>query len=191
MKKKINTNLFKKFKQNNLGSVTVEFAFMLLLLGSMLIFMVDLILSRSTMGKLDTVSYSLVNVLKERSRFYAKSSEITVEDVSKLQKIAGKLLYDDPESQKVQLSIEQLTHKSDGSVNPIIKLGNKSCHPGSSLKKELSPYSQSNRLENRQQLSVYQVTLCIPVTSPFKYFLLRENNYSDHIIRSSSIGVGR
>ena len=157
----------------------------------MLVFMIDLVLARSAMGKLDTASYSLVNVLKERSRFYAKSPTISDEDVTKLQKMAAKLLFNDPESKEVRISVEQLRHESDGSVNVSRKGDINSCQAATALRAELSPYSQALEAVDRKQLFVYQVTLCMNITSPFRYFLLHKDNRVEHGIRSSSVGVGR
>lgn len=54
------------FSKQQRGAVTIEFAFMLLLLCLLIAFMADLFIARSTIGKLDRTSYSVLNVVKER-----------------------------------------------------------------------------------------------------------------------------
>lgn len=189
----MNANLLKKFKKEKTGSVTIEFAFMLLFLGIMLVFMVDLVLVRSTMGKLDSVSYSLVNILRERNAFYKDNPDkVTEQDVKKLRDVAQTLLYGKGSSQKVDIAIEQLTYTGDQAV--VTNDGDgKECSAARPLGKhpELSPYSQSVNLAKQRQVPVYQVTLCVEITSPFKYFLLNKENRATHGIRSSSVSVSR
>jgi len=188
----MNANLLKKFRNEKTGSVTVEFAFMLLFLGIMLVFMVDLVLVRSAMGKLDSVSYSLVNILRERNAFYKDNSNtVTQQDVEKLRSVAKALLYGKDSSQKVEITIEQLTYTGDQAV--VTNDKDNECSAARPLGEhpELSPYSQSVNLAKRRQVPVYQVTLCTEVTSPFKYFLLNKENRAMHGIRSSSVSVSR
>lgn len=191
----MNANLLKKFKKEKTGSVTIEFAFMLLFLGIMLVFMVDLVLVRSTMGKLDSVSYSLVNILRERNTFYKDNpDQVTEQDVEKLRTVAQTLLYGKGSSQKVDIAIEQLTYTGDQAVVTHDGKGNgKECSAARPLGKhpELSPYSQSVNTAKQRQVPVYQVTLCVEITSPFKYFLLNKENRATHGIRSSSVSVSR
>lgn len=188
----MNAHLIKKFQKNNAGAVTIEFAFMLVFLGIMLVFMADLVLVRSAMGKLDSASYSLVNIVKERNAFYDSKEEINQEDVTKLKKIAEKLLYGQSSGNHVKLAIEALTYNGT-TPNDIKKYGESDCTAAIPLQKvpQLSPYSQSVNPAKRRQIPVYQVTLCMEITSPFKYFLLSGKDRSMHGIRSSSVAVAR
>lgn len=188
----MNAHLIKKFQNNNVGAVTIEFAFMLVFLGIMLVFMADLVLVRSTMGKLDSASYSLVNIVKERNAFYNGSEDIKPEDIISLRSTAQKLLYGDKSSGNVKITIERLSYNGN---NPLITHDGDSseCTAARQLTTtpELSPYSQSVNLAKRRQIPVYQVTLCMEITSPFKYFLLSGKDRSMHGIRSSSVAVAR
>jgi len=189
----MNVHLIKKFQNNNVGAVTIEFAFMLVFLGIMLVFMADLVLVRSAMGKLDSASYSLVNIVKERNAFYNGKEEISQEDVTKLKKIAEKLLYGQSSGNHLKLAIEALTYNGT-TPKDIKKYGDSNdCTAAIPLQKvpELSPYSQSVNPAKRRQIPVYQVTLCMEITSPFKYFLLSGKDRSMHGIRSSSVAVAR
>lgn len=89
--------------------------------------------------------------------------------------------------------LEQLTH-TKGKPNKIVSLGDSNdCKAARPLETvpELAPYSQSIIPENRRLVPVYQVTLCIETLSPFKRFLLNEENRTQHSIRSSSVAVAR
>ncbi len=58
------------FTKDQQGSVTIEFVFAIIVLCLLLIFMFDLSIFRLQMGKLDNVSYSLVNILRERRQLF-------------------------------------------------------------------------------------------------------------------------
>lgn len=189
------SNLFKKFQKDKKGSVTIEFAFMLIFLCVMLIFMADLVLVRSTMGKLDSVSYSLVNIVRERPSFFGGSSTITSQDVEQLRKVGKKLLYGDANAkQKVNIVLEQLTHTNGKANSPVVLGDSNDCKAARPLATvpQLAPYSQSINPANRRLIPVYQVTICIEMLSPFKRFLLNDENKTEqHNIRSSSVAVSR
>ncbi|VEJ09899.1 tight adherence pilus pseudopilin TadF [Actinobacillus delphinicola] len=59
-----------RFVKNQQGSVTIEFVFAIIVMCLLLIFMFDLSMFRLQMGKLDNVSYSLVNILRERRQLF-------------------------------------------------------------------------------------------------------------------------
>ena len=63
---KIFHNKIKGFIRNKKGAVSIEFFFSILLFGIMFAFMIDLLMVRSSLGKLDNASYTLVNLLRER-----------------------------------------------------------------------------------------------------------------------------
>ena len=189
-------NRLKRFRRNEGGSITIEFSFMLIFLSIMLMFMFDLVLVRSTMGKLDNASHSMVNVLRERNAFYGGNEEVTSSDVVELRRLAAKLLYGDGRSsQKVEVMVESLFHDKDGNANVDENGDSQTCKPARPLKDNtyLSPYSETSKeqLERRRQIPVYQVTLCVDILSPFRTFLLNNEQRIENRIRSSSVAVAR
>lgn len=52
----------RNFISSKKGSVTIEFVFMLVLLLFIFAFLVDFVIVRTTQGKLDNATYSLVNI---------------------------------------------------------------------------------------------------------------------------------
>ena len=73
--------MIKNFLKSKKGAVTIEFFFMVLLLGVLFAFMADLVMLRSTLGKLDNASFSLVNILRERTQLYGRRAELTNDDL--------------------------------------------------------------------------------------------------------------
>lgn len=54
------------------GTFSVEFALLGVVFSTMLLFTADTVVKLSVQGKLDRLSYSLVNILKERTQLYGK-----------------------------------------------------------------------------------------------------------------------
>lgn len=70
------------------GVFTVEFAIIGLVFSLLFVFSADVIIKLSYKGKLDRLSYSLVNVLKERTQLYGKDYVLSEADVTTIVKIA-------------------------------------------------------------------------------------------------------
>lgn len=54
------------------GTFSIEFALLGVVFSTMLLFTADTVVKLSVQGKLDRLSYSLVNILKERTQLYGK-----------------------------------------------------------------------------------------------------------------------
>lgn len=192
-----------KFFHHQKGSVTIEFTFMVILLCMMFAFMADLAIMRSTIGKLDRTSYSLVNIVKERTQFYEGRDTLDQSQVDKMQRLAAIMLNSDPNN--VGVVIEYMSfatperpqngRKPRANSPTILRAGyRKNCEPIKPISDlpMLSPVSE-NGVESRY-VPLYQVTVCMPNYSLFQAILgsfYNERNQLKGTLRSSSIGVRR
>ena len=189
---KIFYNRIKGFIRNKKGSVTIEFFFSVLLFAIMFAFMVDLIMIRSSLGKLDNASYTLVNLLRERKNLYSDrpNDDITSLDVQQYKELAKLLLFNDKnDKSKVYLTLEYKASETTRSV-----LGDSGlCAPYSSLDTlwALSPRSESSVRSGERKVPLYQVTICIETGSLFKALLVDKSARDGNFVRSSSFSVAR
>ena len=184
------TSYFLCFLKNKRGAVVIEFFFMILLLLIMFAFMADLVLIRTTQGKLDNVSYSLVNVLRERTLFYNQRQELNTDDARQIKQLAAFLLYGDKYRENdIDVTVEFWRPRVG---NHYLILGDKStCSPYIALNEQsmltLSPNAED---DVAQKVPTYQVTLCMNVSSLFKRLVLDPSSRLNNSIRSSSWSVG-
>ncbi|MBR0573537.1 MULTISPECIES: tight adherence pilus pseudopilin TadF [Pasteurellaceae] len=203
----LRNKLFNNFTKNSRGSVTIEFVFMITLLTLMLVFMVDLALLRSNLGKIDNATYSLVNLLRERTQLYGKGNEslskdekvngkIKNKDLSDFRRLAKYMMYGDANSSKeLFIIIESLQfNEADVDKEPTLvfsSLGDRNaCVPATNLQllRSIAPRSEVNE---RRTIPLYQVTICIQDYSIFRAIILDESEKSGRLLRSSSVAVGR
>ena len=187
----------KRFIKNKKGAVTIEFFFMVLLLGILFAFMADLVMLRSTLGKLDNASFSLVNILRERTQLYRKDAKLTNTDLIQFEQLAKSLIFGDKNSsEKVYVVLEHWWQ--DGSEDkserfPPISSADAKCHPYKNISelKDLSP--RSEYLKNERKIPMYQVTLCVDTRySLFKALLLNEATTTNlGLLRSSTMALSR
>ena len=187
-------NLVRRFSINKIGAVTIEFFFMILLLGILFAFMADLVVLRSTLGKLDTASFSLVNILRERTQLYGGRANITDEDLTQFRQLAKLVLFDDKNStQKVNVVLEYWSQDSSGNETVETKGDIGSCPPYHPIRdlKDLSPYSEV--YQRSRKVPLYQVTLRVEgKASLFKALVLNDKTKTDlGLIRSSTLAVSR
>ncbi|QIM63723.1 hypothetical protein A1D29_10715 [Pasteurellaceae bacterium Orientalotternb1] len=198
--KETNLKFVKKFLSNMKGAVAVEFMLLLIVLVIMFAFMFDLVLMRSTVGKLERTSYSLLNVVKERTQLYANTnnSNLSDADITELQTLAATLLYGEgnPSKKKVEVYLEYLELNDPTDLNdrnsrsikkgfPITKGSANTCTPlipVSALTKS-SPVSETLR-----SVPIYQVTVCAEVGSLFQSIIVSKKNQSLGLLRASSHG---
>lgn len=178
------------FVKDKKGSVIIEFFFMILLLLMMFAFMADLVLIRTTQGKLDNATYSLVNVLRERSLLYNQRQELNADDAKQIKQLAAVLLYGDKNRENdVKITVE---FWREGTGNNYLQLGDTSnCSPyipltGQNMQK-LAPLSDDDAAK---KIPTYQVTACVESSSLFKGLLLDSSSRLNDQIRSSSWSVG-
>ncbi|TDQ57630.1 tight adherence protein F [Mesocricetibacter intestinalis] len=190
------------FLRHRQGSVTIEFVFMLIILAVIFAFMADLVFVRSTLGKLDNASYSLVNVLRERQQLYEGDEAISANDPLNnsdfitFRRLAGKMLNNDSNSD-VMIVLEQLTFtdvRPGRQPRPLytrIGTDDSKCRPANPLNRleNLSPRSEIN---GERKIPLYQVTLCTETGSGlFRALLLKDASKLKGVLRSSSLAVAR
>lgn len=186
----------KDFLPNKRGSVTIEFIFMLILLTFIFAFLADFVIVRSTQGKLDNASYSLVNVLRERIQLFGDNGTATLtdDDLHDFEKVARGLLYGDKNdnNQKVFIVLEHFWREPGSTSNKFERLPSSSngCEPYRKIE-ELVHLSPNSEINEGRKIPLYQVTLCAETNSFFKSLYLSKENQSLGLIRSSSLAVSR
>ncbi|MDG4952301.1 tight adherence pilus pseudopilin TadF [Actinobacillus equuli] len=198
----------KQFLTNPRGSVTVEFIFIFFLFSVLLIFLIDVTILQSTTGKVQRTSYSLLNIVKERSAVYSGKEELSQQEVEDLKKLALSLMGEDPASGNVAITIEH--HKFDGiktqetvssfsevrpnknvTINKISSGNNNVCQAaGKADVTHAAPLTQNFRNSVRYA-SVYSVTVCRKMTNLFKGLSLSKEDHVSGWIRATAIGVSR
>ncbi|MDU8924167.1 tight adherence pilus pseudopilin TadF [Pasteurellaceae bacterium LIM206] len=179
---------FFRFWRDKKGSVTVEFVFMLVLLALIFAFMADLVFIRSSLGKLDNASYSLVNVLRERQQLYDGNEALRQEDLSLFQQMASQILLGEKD-QNLAIYLEELSFR--GNTPYYSTLGAEICRPGTTLDRleNLSPRSE---IRNERKIPIYQVTVCLNVGGGlFRALLVKDSAKIGTFLRSTSFAVAR
>lgn len=170
------------------GSFAIELAFVLIGLCAIFLFATDLSHQLLIRAKLDRSSYALVNVLKERTRYFdadiVQGTGLSIDgnDLTNMQAIASRMLNSD--SSGVAIQIESLL---DGNVVNAIKSDQyriNNCQTNS-----IEDYQQLVPVENGVEYPLYRVTLCELHHSWFQSFFNSENDTFQ--IVSSSVIVGR
>lgn len=190
---KIFHNKIKGFIRNKKGAVSIEFFFSILLFGIMFAFMIDLLMVRSSLGKLDNASYTLVNLLRERNSLYPDrpAEGITSRDAQQYKQLAKLLLFNDKNDKtNVYVTLEYKANNAPRTVQGDLA----QCVPYSSLDTlwVISPLSESSSVSHgERKVPLYQVTICIESGSLFKALLLDSSARDGIFIRSSSFSVAR
>lgn len=176
------------FHKNKLGSVTIEFVFMLIFLTFIFAFLADLVILRSTTGKLDNASYSLVNILRERTQLYDRNYKITNEDYKQYEQLAKQLVFGDKNSSKPLKIVLEYWAQNEQMTLPATP--ENQCVPYRKLD-TVSYLSPKSEINNERKIPLYQVTLCVETHSFFKAILLDKSSHSLGWLRSSSMSVAR
>ncbi|MDP5253168.1 tight adherence pilus pseudopilin TadF [Vibrio sp. HB161653] len=168
------------------GSFAIELAFVLFGLCAIFMFGTDLSKQLLIRASLDRTSFSLVNVLKERTRYYdgEVSSEtnliVTASNLSDMQTVGARLL--DMSSDDVAIQIQSMV---DGTVTTLHsdQFDQYGC-----VTDDFSDYSDLVPEDDGTVYPLYRVSLCEQFDSWFLAFLGDDDT---NTILSSSIIVGR
>ncbi|MGY3569989.1 tight adherence pilus pseudopilin TadF [Vibrio paucivorans] len=167
------------------GTFVLEFAIMGFVLCLLFAFGADIVTKMSYKGKLDRLSYSLVNVLKERTQLYEKEVyDVTSAEANSITRIAKSSLTrmaGNAASSKVGVVVESLTFSDIGESGEHRTYGS-GCEIGGGDLEDLSVVTTWDR-----QASVYRVTVCYDTPNIFGSLL--GQNYSE--VSSSSVMLGR
>ena len=165
------------------GAFTIELFFVLIAIVTIFYFMTDLSDKIMARAQLDRGSFALVNILKERSRYYDERVNIDATDTSQMQTLAARLLNTTENS--VAIKIEALHNKTGWQEFESQQYTNLGCSAVALKdKSELVP------VENGVVFPLYQVTLCQKKNSWFAT-LWGESGEPTMTITSSSVVVGR
>lgn len=178
---------------NQRGTFTIEFALVAVIFVFLLAFTSDIVINQSTKGRLDRLSYSIVNIIKERTQLYNDDDVIDSSQIDQMYSLIDQSLkrtmgsYD---ANQLGVYFEQQKFDSDEkAITPLQNIhlfsrGQLACTPNSTLisKETLSPTTSWGR-----RAVLYKVTICYQGANWFGELVGKD--YS--LIRSSSIMLGR
>jgi tight adherence protein F len=179
----------RNLKSKQRGIFSIEFAIVGVFFSLLLVFSGDVIIKLSVKGKLDRLSYSLVNVLKERTELYGMDYQLTKKEVDSLNMIAKNSLsrtFGAFDETRYGILVEELSFSEIEVPNPIIseQRGAETCHVGESIGnlKQLTVLSMKRRI-----MPLYRVAICYESDNWFGSLV--DKKYTT--VMSDSIVIGR
>ena len=176
-----------KYKQR--GSFSIELAMVAVFFSVLIAFSGDVIIKLSVKGKLDRLSYSIVNVIKERTQLYEADYQLTAREVDDIDTIAQHSLqrtFGRFNPNKYGLLVEELSFKQVGVASPAVreKRGTIECH----LQQTIEDLESMTVVSNRgRELPLYRVTVCYQTDNWVGNILGREFTH----VMSDSVVIGR
>lgn len=171
------------------GSFTVELALVLVVLCLIYLFSTDLSHKLLMQSALDRTSFALVNILKERTRYYdgdiqdGKNLIVQDQQLQDMQKLAARLLGQDADS--VMINIQSLTQgelKGDAESDAVQSVNCNVPDIDSQTFKDLVP------IEDGVKYPLYSVTVCETYPSWFGAFISSTETLT---LSSTSVMPGR
>ncbi|MFH0273454.1 tight adherence pilus pseudopilin TadF [Vibrio jasicida] len=182
-------NRFLPSTKHQKGAFTIELVFVLVALWGVYLFAADLSYQLLVRAKLDRSSFALVNVIKERTRYFdadvlaGKNLSVTNTDLEDLTQVASRMLDTTPDN--VAIKIESLTNKANVAAFTSSKFNKLGCETDSILAHaDLAP------VEKGIVYPLYRVSVCEEQSSWFKPFF-NGGTGTTVKIGSSSIMSGR
>lgn len=187
---------------NQTGSVAIELTFVVGALAMCMMFAGDLAAKMTIQGELDNLSYSMANIVRDRTALYSHADnvreELSRQDAEQIDRIVRSNLTRQRagfNNDKYAVIVEGVTFDSASNVNTpatvkqlkSFHLGNKqlNCNPPPSSEfKALTPYTNKKRY-----MPMYRVTICYE--SPNLFYTFSGAEEGALVIQSSSINVGR
>ncbi len=175
------------------GTFAIELALVASVMIFVLAFTTDVVLNQSVKGKLDRMSYSIVNIMKERTQLYAANDVIDSDQVDQIYEVLIQSLtrtIGSFEASQLGMYVEQQKFTADDvPIEPqvgvhLFSRGTLACNPPTSLRNQemLSVVTTFDR-----RATLYMVTICYQGNNWFGE--LMGEDYSR--IRSYSIMIGR
>ncbi len=182
------TNLISKQK----GTFSVEFAIIGVIFGVLLVFSADVVVKLTIKGKLDRMSYSAVNVLKERTQFFDNTTKITRPQARALESIIVNSLtrtMGNFTSANLTMVIEELRFPSvaHSGLHQAYQLPTSSsvhCQPSTTM---MSLRDLSVETTWGRRTPLYRVTLCYQSNNWFGNLI----NTRFDLVSSHAIAIGR
>lgn len=181
----------KRFLIKQRGTFSVEFAIVGIFFSLLLAFSGDVIIKLSVKGKLDRLSFSLVNIVKEQTQFYDPDSNKALlrTDAQHLEEIASNSLRRTLGTFNVSnfgVLVEEVKFSSENVVSSFVSydLAQQTCAVSRTLQelKNISVMSSWDR-----QVPLYRVTLCYETDNWIGDLLGSDFT----TVSSSSIMIGR
>lgn len=179
----------KSLRDKKKGMFTVEFGLISVVFAILLLLVGDTVVKLSMKGQLDRLSYSMVNVLKERTQLYGKDNNtLNSSDAANLLLIAGRSLSrtnrnsfkrTDLNGTVEMLKFDSRNQASSTSIN--VRAG---CHLSRKIN-QLSNLSVTTTWGRKAVL--YRVTLCYETDN----FAGRFFGKKFTTVQSSSLSIGR
>ncbi|WP_159064974.1 tight adherence pilus pseudopilin TadF [Thaumasiovibrio subtropicus] len=175
------------------GAFAVEMALVASVMVFVLAFTTDVVLNQSLKGKLDRMSYSMVNILKERTQLYNAGDVLDSDQVDELYDVLlqslGRTVGGFDATQLGMYVEQQKFTEDDDPIEPqvgvhLFSRGTLACQPAVSLRQRES-LSVVTTFDRRATL--YMVTICYQGKNWFGE--LMDENYG--LVRSYSIMIGR
>ncbi|OVZ94332.1 pseudopilin [Yersinia kristensenii] len=193
--------MYKKINPKNIivnmqGAIIVEFVFVVFITTLFIKILLSVSEYYSTVGKLDRISYSLVGVVRERTRLYNNDNVLTQAQVNEIKKLADSMLANSHYPQTdlaIKIETIHFRHTDSSEIENRHIDDEKSfsfnigvCEPDESLNElsQLSSFSLAGRW-----IPLYQVTLCLPTTPWYRVLFKSRGNIAP--IKSSSIAMER
>lgn len=193
---------FIRFINEKKGVVSIEFAIVLIAMFSITFFAMDTGMYIMEKNKLERVNYSLMTLIRERTRLYGNINTLTQTEVNELERIATKLLggslannikvkvdglyFDDINSTPTNMIIDKETSMISQKHST---LSNTECF--SSLSTVSTLKNNAVWVDPKGWRPVFRVSVCVPNRNktPFAYY--RHNNNSSSVFMVSSLGMLR
>ncbi|WP_322803382.1 tight adherence pilus pseudopilin TadF [Vibrio alfacsensis] len=144
------------------GTFSIEFAIVGMFFSLLLVFSGDVIIKLSVKGKLDRLSYSLVNVVKERTQLYEADYELSKREVDDIDTIARHSLmrtFGRFQADRYGLLVEEQSFEEVDKPNDPVRehRGTLDCDIG----KPISQLQDLSVVSNRgRQMPIYRVSIC-------------------------------
>ncbi|MCG9658685.1 membrane associated secretion system protein [Vibrio mediterranei] len=170
-------------RKHQRGTFIIELFFVVIVLIGIFLFMTDLSHKLLVRAQLDRASFALVNILKERARFYNDRLVLNDGDRDDMHTLASRMLNTSEED--IAIRIEALHNTTTVDSYTSVQYGALGCQSTSiDQKPELVP------TEDETVYSLYQVSLCEQRRSWFARFW-GNNGSPTMTITSSSVVAGR
>lgn len=172
------------------GVFIIELALVLTFIAALVIFTGDIAFQLFNRVSLDRASFSLVNVVKERTRFFQANPNVTREQVEDLNTLAAGLIHSDsPHGIRVEWTVDG---HNVTSINVPME-GGQECVSDDSLQNQLDLVPEkttylADGTNRTSKVPTYQVTLCMTSISRFSLF---SGGDDKPYLHSSSIMPGR
>jgi tight adherence protein F len=190
-------DFFKRTK----GVVTIEFAVALVAMFSITFFALDTGMYILEKNKLERTNYSLISLIRERTRLYNNENTVTQIEVNNLTQatklLIGSALVDNLKIRVDGIYFDEYSPQSQQTVAKTVSLisqqastlTDSACFDGLSPINDLKKYSVW--VDPKGWTTVFRVTICAPNrnNTPFVYF--QPGDHPTTVLVTSSVGILR